>query len=106
MSTENTAFILSVLETNAQRLRGLVQTLEYAKKRIADSTEAGENIPLEQVARALNPLGFCVVHRDALLSAVTAMETIDAIESDIVDEQAIADFARAREHLTASLRGF
>lgn len=105
MST-NHSFILHVLGDNAQKMRSLANTLEQAHKRVKEATEEQGNIPLETVARALLPLGFCVVHRDALATAIDAMTMVNTMETDITDDTSSAAFEKAREHLQSALTGF
>lgn len=103
---QNTTFITNLLDDNAQQMRSTANTLENASKRIKEVTERDGNMPLETVARALLPLGFCVVHKDALSTALDAMTVIDALETDITDDTTSEAFERARKHLQDSLTGF
>jgi hypothetical protein len=100
------AFITSLIDRNADQMRSTANALENASKRIREVAERDGNIPLETLARALLPLGFCVVNKDALSTALDAMTVIDALETDITDDTTSEAFERARKHLQDSLTGF
>jgi hypothetical protein len=102
----NSDFILHVLDDAAQNSSSLANTLEHAHKRIKEVTEEQGNIPLQTVARALLPLGFCVVHKDALSTALDAMTTVNTMENDITDDTSSAAFEKAQKHLQSALTGF
>ena len=102
----DTGFITNILDHHARQIRSTATTLENASKRIAEVTEQEGNIPLETVARALLPLGFCVVHKDALSTAIDAMTTVNTMETDITDSTTVEEFEKAMGHLRSSLTGF
>jgi exonuclease VII small subunit len=102
----DTGFITYLLDDNAKKMRSTANTLESASKRIKKVTEQEGNIPLETVARALLPLGFCVVHKDALSTALDAMTTVNTMETDITDSTTVESFERAMKHLQDALTGF
>jgi hypothetical protein len=102
----NTNFITYLLDHNASQIRSTATTLENASKRIKEVTAQEGNIPLETVSRALLPLGFCVVHKDALCTALDAMRTVNTMETDITDDTTVESFERAMKHLQDSLTGF
>lgn len=102
----STTWITNLLDEHAQRMESTAKTLENASKRIREVTERDGNIPLETVSRSLLPLGFCVVHKDALSTAIQALKAIDETEQDVIDDELFEAFEKARQHLRDALTGF
>jgi len=98
-------FLTDVLKLAAKKARQEAAALQTASMLVNAASESGQALPLQDVARAILPLGFCVISKDALATALDVLSTVDTTETDITDDTTLAQYQRTLDHLKAALIG-
>jgi uncharacterized membrane-anchored protein len=98
-------FLMHALAGAAQKARQEAAALQTASMLVNAASESGQALPLQDVARAVLALGFCVVSKDALATAIDVLGTVDTTETDITDDTTLAQYNRTLDHLRAALIG-